>query len=39
MKQWKNMKSKIVLAILKNEIKAPYTESDMKALEILPIEN
>ena len=32
-KQWINIKDKIVLAILKEEIKVAYTESKMKALK------
>ena len=31
-KQWLNIKGKIVHAILKEEIKVAYTESEMKAL-------
>ena len=31
-KQWLNIKGKIVLAILKEEIKVAYTESEMKTL-------
>ena len=31
-KQWMNIKGKIVLAILKEEIKVAYTESEMKTL-------
>lgn len=38
-KQWMNIKGQIVLATLKEEIKVAYTESEMKALKMLPIEN
>ena len=38
-KQWTNIKGKIVPAILKEEIKVACTESEMKALKMLPIEN
>ena len=31
-KQWLNIKGKVVLVILKEEIKVAYTESEMKAL-------
>lgn len=33
-KQWKYISGKTALAILKKEIKVPYTENNMKPLEM-----